>query len=184
MTIKSRADHAPDDDHSRAMLAQIGEQVDAALMGHAQTLATALAMPIQAAYVTLLSDLFARAKQQAPAAVMDADGRVAQWRTRVRLYDTRHPDEPEADTDPDAPPGAQGTMIIAGLPEVAVYLGNVAVGYHKQQCPGLDHATLLHRLKSLRPTLSRRGGNATWRVPYSTQEGEWIARVDVERMSK
>ncbi len=178
--LKSRADHAPDDEASHAIVAQHGERVESEVYRIAAELGAALNMPPASAYSTLLAELFARAKRQAPAAVMDADGRSAKWRVRVRLYDAKRPDEPEA--DPDARADAPGSIVIAGLPEVAVYLGQLAINFHGQQCLGLDQATLLHRLKSLRPTLSRRGGNAAWRVPYSISQGDWLARVDVERV--
>jgi hypothetical protein len=113
------------------------------------------------------------------------DPRNGLWRTRLRLYDMRTPDEPLWDSDPMLDPRAPGTEIIAGLPEVAVAVGAAAVAFHGGQCIGLDHATLLHRIKSLRPTLSRRGGNARWRIPYQAPDGsEWMAVANVERETR
>lgn len=121
-----------------------------------------------------------------------ADNRAALWRARVRLYIEDRPNEPEADSDDDLPPEAPGTTTCQGLPAVAHLLAELAHGFHNAACSGLDMATLRHRLKSLRPTLSRRGGDAVWRVPYEvaakdkfgdgTHVEKWLARVDVERV--
>lgn len=173
---------AIDNAATREAIAIQAAALDAETMRLAQLVADHHVISVATAHKEIAAAFFTRINSQLPGALLDADARAAQWRVRVRLYDKGNPDEPEADTDPDASPDAPGSIVIAGLPEVAVYLGSVAVEFHGQQCPGLDHATLLHRLKSLRPTLSRRGGNAVWRVPYSTLERAWIARVDVERV--
>lgn len=130
------------------------------------------------------------------------DGRAIDWRVRVRLYRAARLDTPEADSDPDLPAAANGATICYGLPGVADHLRALADGFHGQPCAGLDQETLRHRLNSLRPTLSRRGGNAVWRVPYTVQPPvrdqnrlapehvilrelepqAWLARVDVERV--
>jgi hypothetical protein len=75
-------------------------------------------------------------------------------------------------------------MVRKGLPDVAAWLIEVATDYHGEQCGGLDMMRLRHRLKALRPTLSRRGGNAVWRVPYVCTRGEWSARCDIVRVNE
>lgn len=118
----------------------------------------------------------------------DLDGRAVKWRTRTRIYDrTRLGDEPVADTDPDLSPDAKGTSVLVGLPGVAMEVRELAHAYHETcqhpgPCVGLELVTLLHKLKGLRPTLSRRGGNAVWRLPYTVAGREWLARVDIERV--
>ncbi len=109
------------------------------------------------------------------------DARTQAWRIRVRLYHRDRRDEPEADSDPDLSPDRQGTTVVHGLPAVAEELSVLASRYHGVECIGLEREVLLHKLKSLRPTLSRRGGDAVWRVTYTTPTGEWLARVDVAR---
>jgi len=110
-----------------------------------------------------------------------SDARTAQWRVRVRLYREPQLTEPEADTDKEQAPDYPGETVIAGLPGVAEHLRELAIVYHGPVTAGLDAATLLHRLKALRPTLSRRGGDAVWRVPYTVSGAGWLARVDVRR---
>lgn len=120
------------------------------------------------------------------------DGRAVKWRIRVRLYDMRRdPPELEADTEGDnGDQDAAGTMICLGLPGVAETLRDLAAGFHSSPVMGLDMEALRHRLKALRPTLSRRKGNAVWRVPYevaATFNGDpvkypWMARVDIEKV--
>jgi len=114
----------------------------------------------------------------------DPDGRATNWRVRIRLYGPQSATEPEADTDPDLPPDKAGTAVVHGLPGVAEFLRDVATPAHApSHLSGLEPDTLRHRLKSLRPTLSRRGGNATWRVPYQVDFKDWMARVDVEKVT-
>lgn len=110
------------------------------------------------------------------------DGRTNKWRVRVRLFDSVHPNDAAADTDPDLGPSESGVEIIAGLPNVAGFVAEIATSYHQTTCVGLDGPTMRHKLKGLRPTLSRRGGNAVWRLPYRAAEQEWLARVDIERV--
>jgi hypothetical protein len=120
----------------------------------------------------------------------DADARTAKWRCRFRLYREENGDEPIADTDADQPPDRPGHAVIAGLPNVAAELVGIASGFHgKSPVVGLSREAMERRLKGLRPTLSRRGGNAVWRVPYrtienfngqSTERG-WLMRVDIVR---
>lgn len=114
------------------------------------------------------------------------DGRAAAWRVRVRLYNDAHPGDAVADSDPDLPPGSPGETVLFGLPAVAEHLAELAEAYHAGPCAGLERETLLHRLKALRPTLSRNNGYGAWRVKYTTagkaqREVGWLARVDVQR---
>lgn len=168
------------------------DALDVTAMEQANALSEAQAMPFPVAYASLVGEFIKRAKERTPAAVNEADGRAARWRVRVRLYNDARPSEPEADSDPDLPADAPGATILHGLPAVAEHLAVLAATFHRQACAGLDDATLRHRLKSLRPTLSRRGGDAVWRVPYKifqagdafrgdSREQAWLARVDVER---
>lgn len=123
----------------------------------------------------------------------EEDGRAAKWRCRFRLYDQRTPAEPMADSDPELTADQPGTQIIAGLPDVAIELGALASAFHgTPMLRGLSQQELERRLKGLRPTISRRKGNATWRVPYDTEESwsvgkdhraGWLARVDLERVT-
>lgn len=110
------------------------------------------------------------------------DSRAAMWRMRVRLYPDARPGDPAADSDPELPVDAPGAGVVAGLPGVAEELAALATAFHKGAVTGLEEATLRHSLRSLRPTLHRRGGNAAWRVPYQVAGAGWLARVDVERV--
>lgn len=121
------------------------------------------------------------------------DGRIVKWRCRFRLYNMQtNPDEPVADSDPERHAGQPGIEIIAGLPEVANVLHQLAVQWHGTPAlRGMDTEELHYKLKGLRPTISRRKGNATWRVSYDTPESfkdvpnhkpGWLARVDIERI--
>jgi hypothetical protein len=118
------------------------------------------------------------------------DKRAGKWRCRFRLYREGQPD-PYADSDDGLPPDQPGLEIYEGLPEVAETLRKMALQIHCSRqgagVGGLELETLLHKLKALRPTISRRGGNAVWRVPYIVQYGDqtdaWLARVDVVRVS-
>jgi hypothetical protein len=121
------------------------------------------------------------------------DARAAQWRCRFRLYDARNMDEPAADSDPELRPDQAGTVIVRGLSGVAAELMQLAATFHNTaDLFGLDPHELARRLKALRPTLSRRKGNAVWRVPYDTAETYsaqaghvpgWLARVDIGRVA-
>lgn len=160
----------------------------------ASQLAQATGVALPAAYSALLHELGRRLK-----AYSAVDGRAEQWRVRVRLYRTDRMNEPEADSDPDAAADAPGTEVVHGLPGVATHLAQLATHFHGSLPAGLEDATLRHRLKSLRPTLSRNGGHGVWRVPYQVEVGrgvavlrangfppeiglqDWLARVDVQR---
>lgn len=131
--------------------------------------------------------------QFAEASTNEQDGRAASWRCRFRLYKADSPDEPEADTDPERDADQPGTLLIKGLPGVAGELMALCAIHHDREAlQGMTREILLHSLKGLRPTLSRRKGNAVWRVPYDTFETftdgakkrGWIARVDIVREDK
>lgn len=118
------------------------------------------------------------------------DSRTARWRCRFRIYDARQMDEPVADSDDELPPGAPGSMVIAGLPNVGTEAIALAQAFHKSgQLSGLNSQMLDKSLKGLRPTISRRGGNAVWRLPYDTIDTYnehslkrgWLMRVDIIR---
>ena len=128
------------------------------------------------------------------AAPAEPDGRNAQWRVRVRLFRDGM-DKPEADSDPERPAGEVGDTVLRGLPAVAEHVQGLAWDFHQpigtvrmvwvapEGLKGLESSTLLHRLKSLRPTLSRNQGRAVWRVPYTVAGAEWRADVDVQRVN-
>jgi hypothetical protein len=109
------------------------------------------------------------------------DGRANNWRVRVRLYAADRPNDVIADSDPNSRPDAAGNDVVNGLPAVAELVATLAQAWHGTPCVGLDSATLRHKLKGLRPTLSRRGGNATWRLDYRTAVSAYLARVDIQR---
>lgn len=118
------------------------------------------------------------------------DSRMALWRCRFRIYDSQHMDDPIADSDDEMPPDQPGSMVIAGLPNVAGEVTALATTFHKSgQMVGLDTSSLDRGLRGLRPTLSRNKGKATWRVWYDTletfnersQKRGWLMRVDIIR---
>lgn len=172
-------------DVEERVAAEVGSQLHASIENvmavfdaHAKAMADSGFMALPAAHELLGAAIVAQIKNRTPSAILD--GRAQQWRCRVRLYKAGM-SEPEADSDPDIDADKPGTLIIAGLPGVAEELGRTAREFHGANCAGLDMDTLRHRLKSLRPTLSRRGGDAVWRVPYRAPDGvEWLARVDIE----
>lgn len=121
------------------------------------------------------------------------DRRTAKWRCRFRIYDMVHsPDEPFADTEEGKPVDAPGSddWIIDGLPAVATMITDLARRAHGNvQFQGLSGDDLARGLRGIRPTLSRRGGNAKWRIDYDTlesfneyrQKRGWLMRVDIIR---
>lgn len=124
------------------------------------------------------------------------DGRAVKWRVRVQLQRGERPDV-VADTDPGRRLDEPGTEIVHGLPAVAAMVAEICTAYHVgKELRGLDETTLRHALKSVRPALSRRGGEAIWRPRYEVvshtpglaeQQPDrprveaWVARVDVRR---
>lgn len=164
------------------------DALDAAAADLAGTLAVATGQTFESAFGDLVAEFRKRAKTRT---TQELDGRASRWRVRVRLYRAERLDDAIADSDPDLPADTLPATTQHGLPGVAAYLTALASAFHGQACAGLDRATLSHKLKSLRPTLSRRGGDAVWRVPYSVMEhpvgaeaeqsAAWLARVDVAR---
>ena len=174
----------PSDSPTGLAIARHADALDAASVSHAQDLVSEAGMAFPAAYDTLVSEFIRRVRQRTTAEVSDADGRSALWQVRVRLYNLARGDEPEADSDPDLAADKMGVTIIRSLPGVAEHVAALASAFHGAACLGLDNATLRHRLKGLRPTISRRGGDAVWRIPYKIAAGEWLARVDLQRVSE
>lgn len=124
------------------------------------------------------------------APVGEADGRTAKWRCRFRIYDTRNLDDVVADSDDGLPPDHPGATVLSGLPNVAAEARELAKIFHEgKTLVGMSREELDRRLKSVRPTLSRRGGDAAWRVPYETMvdhggivnRRSWLMRVDILR---
>lgn len=158
--------------------------IDTAAIDQAQILAATQGVPLEAAWRLISAEFLRRCRVRSPVS-LEADGRATKWRCRVRLYNMNRPDEAEADSDPDRPADAMGETVLGGLPAVAEWLAQLAHGFHAgMEINGLDLTTLRHRLKALRPTISRRGGNAVWRVPYTVSDLGWMARVDVIRVSE
>jgi len=172
-------------DEQQQVIERHAEALSQALAEHAQEAA-------QEAGVQPLAALEALRKAMLRAAAGELDGRASYWRVRVRLYTAERLDDPVADSDPDALPDETGETVLRGLPAVAEHLAALAGGYHGLPCVGLDGATLRHKLRGLRPTLSRRKGTAVWRLNYTTyevlagveRERAWLARVDIERAEK
>ena len=154
----------------------------------AQGIATSLRLPAATVHAKLVAAIGSLLQPES-AAVLN-DGRTVQWRTRIRWY-AKGQSDPTEDTDQDLPQDQPGSQIISGLPNVARYLEICTVNIHApngESVTGVEAETLAHRLKSLRPTLSRNQGKATWRVPYVAHhlhgaDNEWVARVDVERVN-
>lgn len=115
----------------------------------------------------------------------ERDGRAAQWCARFRFYKGSTAD-PYADSDEELPADAPGAQTFSGLPAVAAELHRLGLWLHGKAdatvLSGLELDTLLHKLRGLRPTISRRKGNAVWRVSYSVGGVAWLARVDVVRV--
>lgn len=123
----------------------------------------------------------------------ETDKRAATWLCRFRIYSDRDGfTEPEADSDDDLDPGAPGTTLIKGLRAVGDYAVQLAAAYHDNPGPlaGLSGEALDKKVAGLRPTLSRRGGNATWRLYYNTPRSiqpsnprhfAYLIRIDLER---
>lgn len=169
-------------------LTKAADALDVSAATIAAELATATGQAFDSAFGELAAEFRRRSKVRT---TQELDGRASRWRVRVRLYRAERLDDAIADSDPDLSADTLPATTQHGLPGVAAYLTALASAFHGQPCAGLDRATLQHKLKSLRPTLSRRGGDAVWRVPYSVMEhpvgaeveqsAAWLARVDVAR---
>lgn len=160
-------------------------------LGNMQAAADAIARDFNEDNATVLAAIAAAVGDHfstARGSVMDS--RTARWRCRFRIYDAQHMDEPVADSDDELPPDRPGTMLIHGLPNVAVELRALAQGFHGSAAlVGLSREELDRRLRGLRPTISRNKGRGVWRVPYDTLETfnerslrrGWLMRVDILR---
>lgn len=127
----------------------------------------------------------------------EVDGRTSKWRCRFRIYDGRNISDPIADSDDGLSVELPGTTVVSGLAAVAVEVAELAKAFHAGRVlVGLNHEELMHKLKSIRPTLSRNDGEAKWRIHYETIEPagnsilaragaaqnvkrEWLMRVDI-----
>lgn len=123
----------------------------------------------------------------------ELDGRSAWWRIRVRIYDTRQGDEPRADSDPDKSPDQPGELVVRGMPAVVLAFTGMASQFHGSTAlVGAGPEELARKIRGLRPTLSRKKGSATMRVPYDTQDthsltdrpAAWIARIDIQQENR
>lgn len=113
------------------------------------------------------------------------DGRTTAWRVRLQIFG---PDGSlEADSDADnGDIQAPGETIIHGVKPVADWAAAAALAFHAERgetvTSGLDQSLLYHKINSLRPTLSRNGGKATWRIPYVVGENEkWLVYIPIAR---
>lgn len=121
------------------------------------------------------------------------DQRAVPWQVRFRIYSEKDGfAEPVADSDPDLPAGELGAEVIRGLPIVGDTAAAMAHEFHNVgPLRGLDQDTLAKKILGLRPTLSRRDGNAVWRLYYDTPDtfklaaphnkGGWMLRIDLQR---
>lgn len=97
------------------------------------------------------------------------DGRAALWRVRMQIWEG---ESLFADTD-DGPPSpealnAQGKTLIYGLPEVARWaLELIRTAHPDQALDGVDEATLLGKLRTVRVALSTQHGACAWRIRYA-----------------
>lgn len=116
--------------------------------------------------------------------LIQTDGRARSWRVRLRLYRAGI-ESPEADSDPELSPESPGAESLPSLPAIIPWLRDTATAFHGCEVDGLQHDTLVHRLRSVRPLLSRREKEGrtgvTWRVPYTVGDTGWMARVDIVR---
>lgn len=155
--------------------------------------ADAIATDFQLSNVDTLATLMARAVRRWMPGNGVSDRRTKPFRCRFRIYDMlNHPDEPYADTGEGTPVDTPGSdeWIIDGLPAVATMAVSLARKAHGPvQFHGLSSEDLARGLRGIRPTLSRRGGNAKWRLEYDTEETfsehtqkrGWLMRVDIIR---
>lgn len=163
----------------------------AAILDTVRGAADTIATTYQEDNATVLAMLWARvADSFKTSSRSENDGRMSKWRCRFRIYRDNAQDEPHADSDAELPPDRPGASVLAGLPNVAAEVIALASICHPGTViVGLSREELDRKLKGLRPTLSRRGGNAVWRVPYSTletfdersSERGWLMRVDIIR---
>ncbi len=134
-------------------------------------------------------------RHYAPPKEAGVDHRATLWRFRVRIYGWQDNfADPIADSDADLEAGDPGTLETRGLRLVADMAVRMATEFHADgPLSGLDADTLDRKVKGLRPTLSRRGGNAVWRLHYNTQRSikpgapgdmAYLLRIDLERIDE
>jgi hypothetical protein len=115
--------------------------------------------------------------------VHTGDGRAVRWRVRLRLFDSH--DELQADTCPESATDYPGDDVIAGLPAVVDWAESICREFHHAAgftVSWITHAEKKKRLRSIRPTLSRSGGVAIWRIHYTVDgDGQWLALINVAR---
>lgn len=149
-----------------------------------------IASTYQESNAVVLATLWSRVAGHFKAGPNENDARSAKWRCRFRIYRKDDLNDPVADSDDEMPSDRPGSMVISGMPNVATELAVLAAIFHgKASVLGLSRQELERRLNALRPTLSRRKGNAVWRVPYytsekfndQTRERGWLMRVDIIR---
>lgn len=160
---------------------KIISQVALECLAHVRAAASKLALQSGEPESKILAQLLdALDKHKPVGAQAEKDKRAVYWRIRIQLFNPAG--DLVADTDPERAQEAPGTEVVRSLPAVAERLNETLQSFHTgQQLGGVTMPELTHRIKSLRPTLSRRGGNASWRVPYMAGNLPWRAHVDVRR---
>lgn len=156
------------------------------VLSEARRQSTQLSNALEAPESRVLADVLDAVQAIRPvSAQLERDKRASYWRVRLRLFDETS-GALEADSDVELPTEAPGSTVVRGLPGVAEWAGELVHGFHgaRNEVAGwLDNSTAQKRLKSLRPTLSRNNGKATWRVDYPVNSGRWLALIDIARES-
>lgn len=104
------------------------------------------------------------------------DGRSAIWRVRLMIWRTgpEGQEELHADSDPEATFNtsavAPGSTLLNGLPTVVSWVRELATQAHPHGIlEGLEEQVLLHKVRSLRVSLSNQGGECVWRLRYTVR---------------
>lgn len=154
------------------------------VLGESRRLATHLSEAVGAPESKVMADVLDAVQAGRPvAAQLEGDKRAGYWRVRLRLF-SNGSGALEADSDPELPTDQPGATVVRGLPGVAEWAGDLLAAFHasrQEQAAWLDNATVQKKLKSLRPTLSRTHGKATWRVDYQVDSAPWRALIEIER---
>jgi hypothetical protein len=105
------------------------------------------------------------------------------WLTRVMVFDSAG--DLQADSMPDQDVNAIPDVFMKTLPETGAWVRATCYMFHAErrepQPVGLDDATLQRAILSLRVSLSRSGGVAWWRIPYTVDGVQWRVAVRVMR---
>jgi len=153
-------------------------------LNDARRLATSLSQAIGAPESKVLADVLDSVNERRPvSAQLEKDKRASYWRVRLKLFKSSDGGL-EADSDPELPLEEPGATVVRGLPGVAEWAGELVEAFHGgrgETAKWLDNATTQKRLKSLRPTLSRKHGKAVWRVDYEVNGEAWRALIDIVR---